>query len=301
MDISYLREFVTLADIRNYTEAADALYISQSSLSKHIAAIEKELGTALFDRSTRRVTLTPAARMLLPYASHIVHLWDSATGNLEDAQGGYQRRTLRIGSMPMMAPYGITKVMHEFSQTHPLVDVDVIEGDNDTLMSALRQGKIELAFMRDAGSHSEEFVRSPFTSDRLVAVLPPTHRLAERAHLELSELDGESFLLIGPGSHTHDICMTACAAAGFVPNVAYTSAHARNIIDLVARDAGVSLMMLRPIERYLTGEVAAVPVVPTVRSTISVYRRRDGELSREAIGFLKSLSGSEMGTAHVLE
>ena len=74
MDIQYFSEFIKLVEIGNFMEAADELFISQSTLSKHINALEKELEVSLFDRTTRRVKLTQAGRALLPYAVKIVQL-----------------------------------------------------------------------------------------------------------------------------------------------------------------------------------------------------------------------------------
>jgi len=98
MEINYLKEFVILSQTGNFLEAADVLYSSQSALSKHIKRMEKELGVPLFDRTTRKVSISKYGQLLLPYAKQIVELQEKYTtviiSNLEN-----DRETLTIGSI----------------------------------------------------------------------------------------------------------------------------------------------------------------------------------------------------------
>lgn len=115
MEIGYIKEFVVLAETGSFLEAADRLFISQSSLSKHIKNIERELGAPLFNRTTRKVELSEFGQMFLPYANQIVRVQNEYTtaffNKLEST-----RVTVTIGSIPPLAPYNITDVLARFKK-----------------------------------------------------------------------------------------------------------------------------------------------------------------------------------------
>ena len=148
MDTERCREFVVLAQTCNYLQAADQLFISQSSLSKHIKALERELGVELFNRTTRRVQLTEHGRVFLPFARKLAataHDAEVAMANATDNE----RRIVDIGSIPVMVPYGITEVVHCFERDHPNVRLRMTEGEADYLKDLLRKRKLDLAFIRE--------------------------------------------------------------------------------------------------------------------------------------------------------
>ncbi len=291
MDVERCKEFVVLAQTKNYMEAADQLFISQSSLSKHIKALEKELGVTLLDRSTRRVELSQAGRVFLPYAKRIARDGYELQAALYD-HADNERSVLDIGSIPVMVPYDITKVLARFEHDNPSERLHIYEGDADALKDMLRHGKLELAFIRewdgDANKDTgdDEFGAVPFADDHLVAVLPCDHRLADQPCVRLGDLANEEFLLLPKGSVMHALILDACAVEGFVPRVRYQGTRAENIIDLVGRGMGVSLLMRKPAAFLATEEVSLVDVDPTIPTQVKVYYRRGQELSSAAKKFL---------------
>lgn len=292
MDVERCREFVVLAQTRNFLEASEQLFISQSSLSKHVKSLENELGVTLLNRSTRRVELSPEGRVFLPYAKRIACDGHELEVALHDFTEN-ERSVLDIGSIPIMVPYGITEILSVFEQNNVSTRLQLVEGDADELRDMLRKGKLELAFIRewdgDAAKDTgdEEFSAVPYTDDHLVAVLPQDHPLALKDHIGLSDLTNEEFLLLPKGSVMHALIMDACAVEGFVPAIRYQGKRAENIIDLVGRHMGVSLLMKKPASYLATREVAFVEVEPTISTQIMVYSRRSEELSQPAKLFLE--------------
>lgn len=291
MDTERCREFVVLAQTKNFLEASEQLFISQSSLSKHVKSLEKELGVTLLNRSTRRVELSSAGQVFLPYAKRIARTSYELRTALYDAQQN-EASVLDIGAIPVMVPYGITDILSRYESDNVSERIRLYEGDADELKDMLRHGKLELAFIRewdgDASKDTgdEEFSTVSYTDDHLVAVLPSEHPLAGRDHLKLSELANEDFLLLPKGSVMYALILDACAVEGFVPQVRYQGKRAENIIDLVARGMGVSLLMRKPVA-YLAGrDVSLVDVEPTISTEIKLYYRRGEELSDAARHFL---------------
>ena len=295
MDTERCREFVVLAQTCNYLQAADQLFISQSSLSKHIKALERELGVELFNRTTRRVQLTEHGRVFLPFARKLAATAHDAEVALFDATDN-QRRVLDIGSIPVMVPYGITDALHRFEMEHRGVRLRILEGEADELKDRLRKGKLDLAFIREWDGDArfddgdEEFATVEFATDQLAAVLPASHSLANRRSIHLAELANDEFLLLPQGTVMNALITDACAVEGFVPEVRYRGARAENIIDLVARGMGVSLLMRTPAAYLARAAVSIVDLEQPIMTQIKLYRLRDREPSPEVREFLESVA-----------
>ncbi len=288
MEISYIHEFVVLAEVGNYMEASATLFISQSALSKHIMAIEKELGVPLFDRTTRRVVLNKYGMVFLEYARQIARLQYDYTSALISEQGNIER-TISIGSIPLMAPYHITDAIVRFEQSNKGYSIRLTEGSSSELKEKLRQNQCELAFVRTGSENDDEFVRIPYTFDTLIAVLPADHPLAGRSSLHLEELAGERFLFLHKASILYGLCTDACRAAGFEPNVIYTGSRAENIIDLVEKGMGVSLLMKKTTGSLANPQIALVDVSPAVETQVMMYYKRGANLTDAARHFITSV------------
>lgn len=296
VDIEKCREYIVLAQTRNFLEASEQLNIAQSSLSKHMKSLEAELGVTLLDRTTRKVSLSADGRVFLPYAERLVRTANEARSVLAD-QKRYKRHTVRIGSIPIMAPYGITGLLSDFDQDNPGIRLKITEGESDLLKDQLRKGHLDLAFIRDWGHEAErdnadeDFVRIPYDTDKLVAVLPLTHPLAGLSQIDLAEIAHEEFLLLPEDSVMHALILDACAAAGFVPRVVYNGSRAQNIIDLVSREMGVSLLMRKPAASLCADKAALVDVNPTFETRINCYYLRGSEPGPETAALLRHIAG----------
>lgn len=295
LDIEKCREFIVLSQTRNFLEASEQLAIAQSSLSKHMKALEVELGVTLLERTTRKVSLSPAGRVFLPYAERLTRTANEARNALVD-QKRHKRRTVRIGSIPVMAPYGITALLSDFDQDNPGVRLQITEGDSDLLKDKLRKGELDLAFIREwdhsvtSDDSDEDFIRTPFDTDELVAVLPLTHPLAGLSKIDLAEISHEEFLLLPEGSVMYALILDACSIAGFAPKVVYNGSRAENIIDLVSREMGVSLLMCKPAASLCAGKAALVNIDPTFETNVSCYRLRGSEPTLEATALLSFIA-----------
>lgn len=292
MDIGYLKEFVVLAEIGNYMKAADALFISQSSLSKHIKAMEKELQIPLFERSTRKIQLSPYGETLLPFARKIVNLHYQSTAALMN-QIDTKQQVVSIGSIPSVAPYGITDQIIRFQLENKNISVQLYEDESDQLIQMLRQNRFELAFIRDRNEDSKEFAKIPFAVDHMAAVFRQNHPLAQRESVSLRELKGENFLFLPPHSLMFNLCMDECKKVGFTPRVVYSGSRADTILDLVNKGMGSTLLMRKPIDFSQRRDVAVVDIVPKITTYIQIYYKKDAVLSAASRHFIAALQSAE--------
>lgn len=294
MNTENLKEFIVLAETRNFWEASDRLYMNQSTLSKHIKSLENELGVPLFTRTTRRVELTSYGQIFLPHAKSVVRSEFEGIAAIQRMLN-IENGLLTIATIPSMPQYHITQFLSEFQKLYPETTVRITEDDPVHLLDYLETEKCELVFTREDKTTFEKnflndrhIVRIPYIRDRLVALLPVSHPLALAESVTLQQLKNERFCLIKEGSLMYQIAMDACQNANFVPDIIFTSHRIDSILDMVTNQNCVSLLMdvhLRLPENGPKQTFAPwcfVPVTPEISSQISLCYRSDKSLSKTA-------------------
>jgi len=281
MEINYLREFVILASTGNFMEAANILYSSQSTLSKHLMKIESELGLPLFDRTTRKVAISEFGVLFLPIAKQIVELQDQYMALLQNRHE-IDRETLTLGTIPALAEYKITDILVNFKKSRPQSTVNVIQAGTEELREMLWQKKCALAFTRDTDGAPEDLVVIPYTTDTMVAVLPSSHPLANQKNIELHSLASEDFLLSEKQTMLYNLSLEACKQNGFEPKVVLTDHKIENILDLVTKGLGIALMMKQSAIFSYRSEVKIVDITPPITTRINLCYLKGVELSPAA-------------------
>lgn len=188
-----------------------------------------------------------------------------------------------------MAPYGITDAIMRFKTENKSFCVNLIEGESSKLKDLLREDKCELAFIRETSSSDDEFAKIPYTSDNLVAVLPSFHPLVNEKEISIEQLKDEDFLLLQPGFVLYNICIAACRKAGFSPRIIYTGQNSGNIIDLVGKGMGISLLMKKPILSPYNPKISIIDIKPQITTQIKLYYRKEAALSAAAKHFIDSI------------
>lgn len=273
MEIEYLHEFTVIAQLGSFSRAADALCISQSALSKHIVALERELDAPLLVRNSRNVALSPAGAQILPMAAEIFELGNKIrVAAAKESQK--ERHLLTVASIPVMAQYNITGVLARFQQQYPQVTLEVAECEQHDLLSMLRDGRCELAFTRLGAQKAEDLEYLPFAQDHLVAVLHRDHPLSRQSSVTLEQLRDQPLLCLDQRTGLYSLCEALCLQAGFVPNFVYTGHRPENIVDLAAQNMGCALLMQRHTDYVRSPDVVTVDIAPRVNSTICLVRLR---------------------------
>lgn len=296
MDINWFMEFAVLAETLHYSMAADKLYTTQSTLSKHIQAMEKELGSPLFVRGYHKLELTPFGHMLLPHAYDIMRI----KGSYEETAYRMlhsEAKVLRITAIPALPEYGITDKYLRFQQKYPDVQIAVSEGDSIVIRKALLEHQCDLAIMRGSrsvadasyvSSHEDMLRRIPICMDELVAVLPLSHPLAGEKQLDLRQLADDHFVLIKEGSLPYQLCINACKAAGFIPRVEFTSHNRDAMLDMVVKGGRTALMFSSHVHspKGKARKYAAVPIRPGVQAEVFIACLKHEPLSEYAQYFI---------------
>ncbi len=278
MDTGYIREFVMLAECLNYSEAAERLFISQSSLSKHIQTLERDLGAALFVRTTRSIRLSGAGAVYLPYAKKLAAL----CGEAEIAVDDFRRRastSLTIAIMQNPQYYDMAKYIMSFRRAHPDVAFSMVEGDEFQLYDLFQRKLVNVFPTFSTFRGLEDFAFMPLAESAMVALLPAGHPLAEAGSVSLQQLAGERLLLPARNGALSALVHTAFHREGLEPDVIYEGSST-GCIDLVRGGMGTALHA-REFAAALTGggDIVTVPLEPALPFSYGLGHRDVNDLS----------------------
>ena len=248
MTIEQLQYFMAIAKYKNFSTAAEECYISQSSLSKQIKALEQELGgVGLFDRNTKKLDITYAGKEFYISADKILMEYQKMIKNMKKYMDGHTE-ILNIGTIPVMNHYGLTDIFFKFQEYYSNIRLHVIEANSVPIIEDFTKGKIDLAFLRDNYHPVGDFKIFPLVDDELVLVTNYSHWLAKYDVIDLKEAENEKFLFLGNNTGMYESCRQACIKAGFVPQEQVLDVRSSTIKNLVANGQGVSLMMYQSIK-----------------------------------------------------
>jgi LysR family transcriptional regulator, transcription activator of glutamate synthase operon len=265
MELKQVQCVLAVVEAGSFSAAAEDLYISQSSLSKLIMALEKELGVRLFDRTHRQIALTPAGEAFLPHARSL----DAAyRGLLADMVAHQTNPALTIVAIPVIAQYDIPSYVAQFRSAYPDIALTLEEREASAILPALHNHQFDMAFVRDNYLDATQFVVKQITGDHMVAVVSTRHRYAARACLALEELADENHIMFDKGTVVHELAVAACRAAGFEPRIFYASLRVESVLGLVASNSGVALMMEKVVKYHQNPDVVAIPLHEVIASNI---------------------------------
>lgn len=251
MDLQQLRYVVEVAETSSFTKAAARCFVTQSALSHQIAALEREIGTRLFVRSSRAVRLSEAGSAFLGHARAALRAAEQAKEDAAAADG-IVTGTLRIGVIPTLTAIDLPAVLVAYRDAHPDVRVELQVGNSDDLMAQLRQGSLDVALLGLRHDLKPVGVATrALSTDRLVAVLPRRHKLAGSGTIGLRDLAGLTFADFPASTSGRLQSDTAFASAGIERDVAFEADSASMILGLVA--AGLAVTLLAPGTVALSG------------------------------------------------
>lgn len=275
MQMSKIKCFLAIVTCGTFSEAAEMLYTTQSTVSKQILALEAELSVTLFDRTTRRVKVTPAGDVFLEYARKMLELNNHMKNALSDLQIQSQS-IFRIGSIPVMVQYNLTTLIAEFRRKHTHVCMEVDEQEADDLLTALDNGDYEMIFYRIDQCNAQKYQIMKLCEDKLVLVVSQAHPLAQKSEISLADLSHEAFLFLDRRTSLYGYCIKACQQAGFTPQIVYTGTRIENIVSMVGQAMGIALLMEQTARFVLhdNTHVVLVPLKEDLRTYISLIRLR---------------------------
>jgi LysR family hydrogen peroxide-inducible transcriptional activator len=239
--LRHLRYLAVLAETKHFGRAAEACFVTQSTLSAGLKELERQLGVTLVERTKRRVMVTPLgeavvarARRLLSDAGEIV---DLVRGAAEPLSG-----PLALGVIPTVAPFLLPKVLPRVRKAHPRLKLHLVEDLTARLLDRLQAGELDLALIA-LPYRAADIETLDLGDDAFLLATPAGHPLAGHEHVNAGELESAPLLLLEEGHCLRDHALSACHIAEAAPageRLQATSLH--TLTQMVAGGMGVTLL-----------------------------------------------------------
>ncbi|MEN6437441.1 MAG: selenium metabolism-associated LysR family transcriptional regulator [Syntrophobacter sp.] len=298
MDIHRLLVFCKVVELQSFTKAAEAVSLTQPTVSEHIRALEDLLGEKLIDRLGREILPTPAGRILYQYAREIIQLRDKAVQALEKFKGNLSG-TLNIGASTIPGTYLLPSLIGAFKSNYPSIQIILkIAGSGDVVQKIL-DGSVEFG-MIGARWDDKRIALAEIYSDELVLVVYPGHPWEGREFVELSELAGIPLVSRERGSGTRMVMLQALEAAG-VPssrlNVVAEMGSTEAVRQSVKARIGVAILSSFAVNEDITGGMLCQVSIKGLRihRPFFLAQRRNRELSPLCSAFLEHLRACSAG------
>lgn len=286
MDIAHLYEFSVLAGTCKYSAAARQLHISQSTLSRHIQALERELGCPLFVRTTRETRLSEYGRLFLPYAQRLAAEHDRAMRALRDLSQDRQAR-LNIGVAHTPDLYHAIDYIVRFQRAYPDVPIQITEGALSELADAFEQGRLGMVTMAytDWEAVPEEFI--PAGRSRLVAVLSGAHPLTACDPIPLEALERERLIVPEERSAVYRFLLEALERERVRPDIFYQG-NISGAGQLLAGGGSILIQDAQRAREQLREGLVLRRLHPDIGYTYGLlYQRKLGKNERTFVEFIR--------------
>ncbi|MEJ1964662.1 MAG: LysR substrate-binding domain-containing protein [Gammaproteobacteria bacterium] len=294
LTLRQFRAFVEVARAGSFTAAASALHLTQSAVSATVRELESQLGLAVLDRTTRRVTLTESGTQLLQVAERVLRDVDSA---VTEAKGllDKSRGHVVVAASPLAAATLLPQMIAGFSQVYPKVTIELHDVLTDQILHSVRGGTADIGIGTFEKSHTE-LELSTLYEDVLGVVLPSTHRLARHRSLRWRQLSGEPLIALGRSSAFRPLIDSVMSGQGIgTGEVRFEVGYMGTAVALV--EAGLGLSVLPERAAALIKSNAARfrrLTAPVVSRPVTLVTRAGRSLSPAASAFVTFLSS---GTA----
>lgn len=285
----YLPEFLILAETLSYFEAAERLYISPATLSRHIKALEETLGVQLFDRSTRSVKLTSSGIVLLPYARKATALWDECSTAIADHRS-ILNKTIHVGVLQNRYRHKIMDIFNAFTREHADVRFNISVDNTSKLYSKLENRICNILFVTEKDVAQTELVkRIPYARQQLKAFVSSSSPFALKKSVSIEELKDENFILSEENSIAYKLLMDACEAAGFVPFYAYHGLQAEDMGFPLRNGMGVALAFDSTSLKWENEGITQIDLQPEMAAYVNMLyvEKRLGPQEREFVQFFQ--------------
>jgi DNA-binding transcriptional LysR family regulator len=285
MEIQNLRAFLLVAEHASFSAAAEALHLTQPAVSKRVAALEQQLGTTLFDRIGRRVSLTEAGRALLPHAGAITQSLDQAVQSIEDLSGDVAGR-LRLATSHHIGLHRLPPVLRRFNAAYRSVALDIDFMDSEQAQDEILRGRSELAVVTLAPDIDPALVAQPVWPDPLEFMVVAGHPLSRMKGLTLEQLCAYPVILPGSGTYTGQIVRGLFERHALKLDIALSTNYLETIRMMAAVGLGWTLLPRSMLQAPLT--TLALPGQTPSRTLGLIYHRRRS-LSNAARAFISLL------------
>lgn len=285
MTIRHLKIYLAVCEAGTLTEAGRKLYIAQPAVSLAISELETHYGVKFFDRISNRLHITDSGTQFLQYATHLIALYDEMEYNVSNSDG---RGSLRIGSSITIANHYLCDFIVELQRMHPHLEVNVTIQNSKYIEEAVLNNKIDIGLV-EGRSYSKQLIKKQFREDLLTFICPVSHPFATKTNIEISELNGQKFLLREEGSGGREIFDGLVDMYSLSIHKIWESTSTQAIIRGVASGFGVAILPYYLVKESINANCVSTFSLANIslKRDFSVIYHKNKFLSKSALDFLQ--------------
>jgi DNA-binding transcriptional LysR family regulator len=290
MDLMQLEMFVAAAELRSVQRASERVFRTQPAVSMAIRKLEEEIGSPLFDRSSRgNYQLTAAGEVLFAHAKRLLGLRDEALTHVRELQSLEEGR-VRIGANESAGNYLLPRLIEAFRRKYPKVRIDVTRQNSRQLIHDIRDNMVDLALISFAPDE-KDIEATPVMKDQLVLIASADHPITKKEKVAVRDLGGESFIAHTVTSQSRQKVVEAFRSTDTPLRIVMEVAMIETIKKLVAMRMGIAFVPEMSVQDEIgRGELVRVPVDGLqYERTLFLARRRTDTHSHAAREFAETV------------
>jgi len=287
-ELQGIQAFVKIAEIGCFTRASHFLHISQPALTRRIKKLEENLGTTLFERTTRSIRLTAVGREFLPKAKNLIDFYESSILSIKE-MATHQSGVITLSCLPTAAFYFLPSAIRDFNNHYPNIRIRILEHSASDCLEAVLNGNDFGINMINITHPNIDF--SPLVNEPFVLACRRDHPLAQKPLVTWEDLAGLRLIGVRRSSGNRSLIDQALEGGTFKPDWFYEVRHLSTSLGMVEAGLGVAVVpnLAMPMDEHPI--LVSRPLVePVIRRTLGLVQRRETGLSPAAEKFRERLS-----------
>jgi DNA-binding transcriptional LysR family regulator len=288
-----LRAFHAVAKHLSFTKAADALFMTQPSVTFQVKQLEEQFDTRLFDRTQGRISLTQAGATAFQYAERILELYAEMEARMSEMTG-QEAGPLLIGASTTLAEFLLPRIVGEFKVRHPGVVPRLLVANSEQVQERVAERSLDVGFI-EGDSHSASLATEVCCQDELFVVVAPGHPLARQSAIAPPTLGEHAYIGRETGSGTREVIDNYLRKAGMsleALNVVMEASSPEALKGLVATGVGFSIMSGAAVDLETRhGVLVRIPLAPRLMRQLSVVTAKErihGRVVNDFVAFAKA-------------
>ena len=258
LELKELDHFINIVRYGGFSRAAENIYISQPTLSKSIKKLESTLKVELFERSTRKLVLTDAGKIVYEQAQEIIGATNQLT-TLLDNLALIPEGKIKFGVPPLIGALFFPEIAGAFAAEYPNVKLELVEHGAKKIETLIDEGEVEIGIVVSP-TVKNKFNEFPFKKEYFKVFLHANHKFAHRKTLTLEDLKQENFILFNQEFALHDLIIRHCQNAGFQPHITYESSQWDLITELVNAELGITILPVSVYSKINNQNIKMIPL-----------------------------------------
>ena len=272
MTFEQLSYFIAIVENDTFFDAACEMNISQSSLSKQIMKLEKELDLTLFDRTTRSATLTQAGEFFYNEAKQLIEHYKLTLENIQIFKSLHENK-LHIAVLPIQTQYNLNALFNSFRKENPDIELQITEVEDDRLIEGISKNEYDLIIARETMFDKSQFTTYQLAKDELIAAISSEHKLSQRDKLTFDDIKNENFILMNPYTSIYKLCINKLKENNIDANIIRT-ARTESIIGSVAINEGISLLPKSNFEVFHQKNINTISLEPQIALSVVLAKHK---------------------------